>query len=270
MSFDEIAGSPQEQLSESSGSTATRQFLVAWENRLSFAQAFVGTRYPNFPQARINSIAIAPWNGQDMPPNNVTIVDPSVVTSGYTGKPALITVSYGPDFTKKTWPTDMPKPQYRNGTELRYRISGSAQFLVLPFGGCVWYDNFNPLTDQDNTRILIPIREIEIQWDFVDNPPLSTLDGLMGCVNSGTFMGCEAETLLFENYSVAESFRAAPLNPHTNRVTLQFRRRRIVDGINIHGWNHDYRESPVGWAKVLFKNNYKPRYDLKPFTNMFV
>lgn len=269
MSFDEASGSPKEELSESSGNKATRQFLIPWENRLAFAQAMVGTGYPNFPQSRVISCGLQPWQGEDMPPSG-TVVDPSVQTAGYPGRLALLTFAYGPDFTKKTWPTDMPKPaNIRFGTELRFRVSGSAQFLVLPFGGCKWADNSADLTENDNSRILIPIREIELQWDFVDNPPLNALDDLMGSVNSGSFMGCEAETLLFENYSVEETFRASPINPHTNRVTIQMRRRRIVVGSNVYGWNHDYRENPSGWAKVLFKSDNAPRYALKSFTNTF-
>lgn len=269
MSYDELAGSPKEQLSEAAGSAATRTFLIPWENRLAFAQNMVGTAYPNFPQSRVVSCALQPWHGEDMPPSG-TIVDPSVQTAGYPGRLALLTFGYGPDFTKKAWPTDMPKPaNIRFGTELRFRVSGSAQFLVLPFGGCKWADNSADLTENDNSRILIPIREIELQWDFVDDPPLDDLDALMGTVNDDVFLGCEAETLLFENYSVQETFRASPINPHTNRVTIQMRRRRIAVGASVYGWNHDYREDPAGWAKVLFKSDNSPRYSIEPFDNIF-
>jgi hypothetical protein len=116
---------------------------------------------------------------------------------------------------------------------------------------------------------LIPIREIELQWDFVDDPPLDDLDDLMGTVNDSSFLGCEAETLLFENYSIQETFRASPIDPHTNRVTIQMRRRRIKVSTNVYGWNHDYREDPAGWAKVLFMSDNEPRYKLKSFTNIF-
>lgn len=269
MSYNELAGSPKEGLSESSGSTANRTFLVPWEIRIAFAESLVGYGYPNFPQSRVNALSIQPWHGEDMPPAG-TVTDPSIQTAGYPGKYALITVGYGPDFTKKTWPTAMTKPEnIRYGTELRFRVSGSAQFLVLPFGGCKWSDNGVDLTEGDNSRILIPIREIELQWDFVDDPPLDDLDDLMGTVNNATFLSCEPETLLFENYSVQETFRASALNPHTNRVTIQMRRRRIKPAVDVYGWNHDYRESPVGWAKVLFKSDNEPRYKLKTFENIF-
>jgi hypothetical protein len=269
MSFNELAGSPKESMSESSGNSANRTFLVPYEIRVAFAEALVGTAYPHLAQTRINSLSIEPWNGADMPPSG-TIIDPSFQSSDYPGKFALITLGYGPDFTKKVWPTEMPKPEnIRFGSELRFRVSGSAQFLVLPFGGCKWADNGVTLKDGDNSRILIPIREIELQWDFVDDPPLDDLDDLMGTVNDSSFLGCEPETLLFENYSVQETFRASALNPHTNRVMIQMRRRRIKAGVDIYGWNHDYRESPVGWAKVLFKSDNEPRYKLKSFTNIF-
>ncbi len=268
MSYDELAESPQETLSESSGSTAQRMFLVDSANRLEFAQYLVGSLYPNFPQCRVNSVSIKPWSG-DIPPNGAELIDPTVQTADYAGKPALITISYGPDFTQKTWPTDMPKPSVREGTELRFNIGGSGQFLLIPSNGCKWQDSGEDLQGTENSRILLTIREIQIQWDFVDDPPLNTLDGLLGHCNETDFLGCEPETLLFEQYSVEESFRAAPLNPHTNRVQLTFRKRRIQDGSSVHGWNHDYRASPAGWAKVLFKSDDEPRYSLEDMTNMF-
>ena len=271
MSIDELSGSPTESLDESSGSTAERKFLVPWNSRLTFAQNLVGTGYSNFPQSRIISIDLQPWSEELVPSG--TITDASLQTADYADQPCLVTAKYGPDFTQKAWPTDMPKPTFRAGTELRYQIDGSAQFLVLPFGGMKWLGTGAALKNQENSRILIPIREIELQWDFVDDPPLDTLDGLVGAVNDATFLGCEAETLLLETYSVVESFRAAPLNPHTNRLVLNFRKRRIEDGASVRGWNHDYREAegatPAGWDKVIFQSDDSPRYTLKTMTNMF-
>lgn len=266
-SYDELAGSPKEQLTESSGSTAQRQILVAWENRLAFAQNLVSSLYPTFPQCRVNSIAVQPWT-EELAPNNAEMPDPTIMTADYAGKPALITLGYGPDFTQKDWPTDMPKPTVRLGTELRFKIGGSAQFLLIPGGGCKWQDNNAILKDTENSRVLIAIKEIELQWDFVDNPPINLLDERLGTVNTAAFLGAPPETLLFENYCIDESFRADPFNPHTNRIVLNFRMRKIVVGNNVFGWNHDYRESPAGWAKVLFKSDNQPRYALKAMASM--
>jgi hypothetical protein len=210
----------------------------------------------------------------DIAPNSGIITHPSVASANYSGKLCLLSLTYGPDFTKKTWPTDMPKPAFENGTELRVRIGGSAQFLLIPTTGLKWEvpgggsGETTPATQEDQqNRILIPIREIEIQWDFVDNPPISRLDGLMGMSNVDTFLGCEPETVLFETYSVEESFKMVPTNPHTNRVIVNLRVRKIKAGSEVYGWNHDY-SADHGWAKMLFEND-EPRHTPVTFADMF-
>lgn len=265
MSFDELAGSPRESLNEGSGSTAERRFLIPFNERLTFAQGLIGTRYPNMPQTRVVAVDIQPFT-EDLVPSGV-IVDPSLATAGYGTQPALVTVKYGPDFTKKQWPAKLPKPQFKAGTELRYRLSSSAQFLLIPSKGAKWESDNELLKNTELNRKLIPIRDIEVDWNFVDDPPLDRLDALVGSVNQTLFLGAEPETLLFENYNVDESFRAAPANPHTNRVTVCFRKRRIEENGNIYGWNHDWREDPPGWDKVIMGG--EPRYLLKTFTNTF-
>lgn len=267
MSYDELSGSPKESLNESSGSTVERNFLVPWNTRLTFAQSFVGTGYPNFPQARVVAIDIKPWT-EDLVPSG-TITDPSLSTADYSTQPALITIKYGPDFTQKTWPTDMVKPSFRSGTELRFQIRGSGQFLTIPAAATKWEDDSKAIVPADiNSTVLIPLSQIRIQWDFVDDPPIGRLEDLVGKLNSDPFLGSPPETLLFENYEISESFRAAALNPHTNRVIVNFAARKIHDGPNIRGWNHDYRENPAGWAKLLLSNG-QPRYTAQPFAGMF-
>ena len=278
MSYDELAGSPREQLNERFGSIAERKFLIPFNDRLTFAQAIVGTGYPNFPQARVTAVDIQPWNDQLIPSG--TVVDPALQTAGYGTQPCLITVRYGPDYTQKSWPTDFPKPTtIRSGTELRYRIGGSALYMVLPDDAVDWNDEsssgsgndiYNFLYDHPATRVLIPIREIELQWDFVDNPPIADLDALMGTVNDDTFLGSPAETLLFENYYVEDSFRAAPANPHTNRVIVNLRQRKIRSDTpgQFFGWNHEYRADSNAWDRIVLSNG-NDRYLPVDFSNMF-
>ena len=280
MSYDELAGSPREQLNERYGSIAERKFLIPFTDRLTFAQAIVGTGYPNFPQARVTAVDIQPWNDKLIPSG--TVVDPSLQTAGYGTQPCLVTVRYGPDFTQKTWPTDFPKPTtIRAGTELRYRIGGSAVYQVLPDDAVDWQGTggegsgsgdvpYNFLYDHPATRVLIPIREIELQWDFVDDPPITDLDALMGTVNDDTFLGSPAETLLFENYYVEDSFRAAPVNPHTNRVIVNLRQRKIRSETpaQFFGWNHEYHAEENAWDRIVLSNG-NERYLPVDFSNMF-
>lgn len=272
MSFVELGGSPRESLNESSGSSAERRFLVPFNQRITFAQAIVGTAYPNFPQSRVIAIDIQPFSDDLIATN--AIPDISIASADYGSKPCLATVKYGPDYTQKTWPTGLTKPSpIRFGTELRYQIQGAGQFLLMPVSSLKWEDDDtldppSPVPEGINSATLVNLKTIQIQWDFVDNPPIAGLDSLLGRVNDATFLGCPAETLLLENYDITESFRASPLVPHTNRVTLNFKQRQIIEGSDIYGWNHDYREDPAGWVKLL-RSDDEPRYKLDTFTTMF-
>ena len=266
MSINELGGSPKESLNENSGSSAERRFLVPFNQRITFAESLVGTAYPNFPQSRIVAIDIQPWK-EDLAVTKGTIVNAEDDTAGYGSQPALVVAKYGPDFTKKTW--SMTKPSFRAGTELRYQIRGSAKFLTVPASGLKWEDDGDiPVPEDVNSVILIPMKSIRLQWDFVDSVPFGTLDGLLGKVNQDSFLDSEAETLLFEDYDVSETFRASATNPHTNRVTVQMTQRRVVSSGGVVGWNHDYRESPAGWAKMLLSDG-NPRYKLATFGGMF-
>lgn len=277
MSITELAGSPRESINESSGSSAERHFLVPMSARLTFAQSLVGTAYPNFPQARVVSVDLQPWMKEDALPQGA-FVDPEIATADYGDQPCLITVKYGPDFTQKAWPTEFTKPSpIRVGTELRFQIKGDAKFLLIPTSACRWEDDPSyeddggeiPVPEDANTAILIPSRTIQLQWDFIDNPPIQKLESLVGRVNEDEFLGSEPETILFEGYEVAETFRASPINPHTNRVTISLSQRRVDAGSGtIVGWNHDYRESPSGWAKLLLSDS-EPRYKQDEFGDMF-
>jgi len=276
MPFTELGGSPRESFSESSGSNAERKFLIPWNNRIAFCQGLVSfaTAYPHIPQARVVSIDVQPFSDDLIPFG--TIVSPELSTNNYLGQPCLVTVKYGPDYTHKTWPTDFPKPKIRGGTELRFQIRGSAKFLLVPTAACKWEDDEEAAVPEDvNSALLIPLRSIQLQWDFVDDPPINRLDGLQGQVNSDVFLGAPAEALLFESYEISETFRSAPLNPHTNRCTINLTQRRILTGEIVEeepefvGWNHDYREEPSGWAKLLLSDD-KPRYKTTAFSGMFL
>lgn len=281
MSLIELAGSPRESLNESSGSSAERKFLHPMSSRLTFAASLAGQAYPDFPQARVVAIDLQPWMDSDSLPQGV-IVSPEMNSLNYGDQPCLITIKYGPDYTKKEWPTDFPKPtSIRFGTELRFQIRGTAEFMLVPTSGTKWEDGGNsgsggsggggddiPVPEDANSAILIPMRAIQLQWDFVDNPPIKRFEDLVGRVNQDTFLGSEPETLLFEGYDVSETFRASPTNPHTNRCTVNISQRRIDDGGGVVGWNHEYRESPAGWAKLLLSDD-QTRYKLATFEGMF-
>lgn len=268
--WDELAGSLIESISEGSGPAVERKFLIRWSDRLTFAQSFTAsvTAYPEESiVARVVSIDMQPWN-EDVIPSGV-IVDPAFQMVSYGTQGCLVTVKYGPDFTRKEWPSQFPKPVIRAGTELRYQIRGAAKFILIPCSATKWEDEEDaPVPEDANSATLVPLRQIQLQWDFVDDPLLVTIDNYQGKVNSDPFLGCEPETLLFENYQVEETFRSSILAPHTNRVTINLTSRRIDTGTEIVGWNHDYRETPPGWDRLLLSDG-QPRYKSTAFAGMF-
>lgn len=269
MTYDELAGSPQESIDEGSGPSCQRRFLVPWGDRLTFAQSFVAgsTAYPSDIMSRVVGISLQPWN-EDTVPSGILVTPPTEMVD-YGDQGCLVTVQYGPDYTRKDWPADFTKPTFREGTELRYQIRGSAKFLLIPCSATKWEDNPDaPVPEDANTSILIPLRSIQLQWDFVDNPSIDDAEAFQGKLNSDTFLGCEAETLLFESYEISETFRASVDNPHTNRITVNLTARRINTGSGIVGWNHDFRETPAGWAKLLLSDGL-PRYKSTAFAGMF-
>lgn len=274
-SFEELAGSPVESFSESGGPTAVRRLLVPWDQRHVFASYLSNRLYPHFPDCRVVSMRCEPHLGQQSVPVGPTdILDPAVDTNGYGNKKALLTVNYGPDFTSKLWPFN--KPEFREGTELRLRVSGSGEFYQVPSSATKWDDDpETPVLETNETAIRISNSLIVVQWDYVDSVPIILLDGLTGSVNSNTFFGSPPETILFAEYNVDEIFKAQPEDSHTNRITCVFERRAIDTGKgtpeapDIVGWNHGYREDPAGWVKLLLANG-EPRYQSYNFTGMFL
>jgi hypothetical protein len=264
--FEELGGYPKESLSEASGSAVERMFMCAWEDRVATAKLLGKTAYPHLDNARVVAIKMEPFTEDRIPEG--TIVDPSTATATYGGQPCLITVSYGPDFASKIWPTDMPKPALRFGTEVRFQISGTGKFIQVPSSAAKWEDDETvPVPEDVNAGILIPLARISLQWDFVDDPPIDRLESLIGKINNGVFLGRAAETILFENYDVSETFRDSPDEMHTHRVGLDFSVRSIPTGGGTVGWNHDYREQPAGWAKLLLSDG-NPRYKTDDFSGI--
>lgn len=74
----------------------------------------------------------------------------------------------------------------------------------------------------------------------------------IGCVNSATFEGAAAETLLFTG--VDEDFQYGTSGVKSRTRTYHFRERRIVVGSNVYGWNHAFREETGAWERVKYKD----------------
>lgn len=262
--YEELSGSPRESLNEGNGASIERRFVVPWSNRFLFTESMLGTTHPAFPQLRVVGFDVQPMTEELRSYANFAGAD-------YGIQPAIVTVKYAPNFTLKPWPKDFAKPAHRLGTELRYQIQGSGQFLLTPTSGMRWEQGEGepdppPVTEDANASILIPFKRVQLQWDFVDDPPVVRLDDFMGTVNKETYLGCKPETLLFESYDIQEAFRASPIIPHTNTVVINLLQRQIKYKTGggrdaIGGWNHDYVPD-MGWWIRMKTSAGRDRYEV--------
>lgn len=273
--FQELAGSPEESAGKSGGQIR-RQFVCAWADRLTVAALFTTTSplglpmvAAGFPAYYVNQVTIRPYSAE-FDPDSQTITDPSTTTNAYTGKIALIEVTYAPDYYAAAWTRyGITQPSYRTGTTLKLKMRFSGQFLTIP-GRCMIWDGANPPpTPPDlNARILIPQIEFHVEWDLVNPFTPATAMAAIGGVNNATFLDCPAETLLLEGVDVDDSLRVGLTNPFCVKANFVFKARLINVGGSTYGWNHEFRESPVGWTRVLMADG-QPRYRLTSFSSLF-
>ncbi len=168
-----------------------------------------------------------------------------------------------------------------------------------------------------NARVLIPLLDYYLEWDRI--PVLgsavylpasdgqsssgftagSTSSGVSpgggylqfsiyeGAVNASAFLGCEPETLLFEGAEEEPSFMMTAeeppaADPRCYKATVTLKRRRIVAGGQVYGWNHEYDCREKQWSYVSMNQpgadsssgygagtNSVPRYPLVEFDNLF-
>jgi hypothetical protein len=157
----------------------------------------------------------------------------------------------------RDWPTTVTRPSHADGTVLRLKASVSGQFLQHPIrAGAEWDDSSpgdpkpKPKPDQ-NGHILIPVTDYPVEWDFVTDPDIESLrEDYVGTVNDADFLDCPAESLLCQGFSIEPSVRMHSSDPFAWKITAQIKHRHVRDGAVTHGWNHDYRADPPGWARV--------------------
>jgi hypothetical protein len=235
----------------------------------NYLSAYPGTAYLHV--AHIND---EPWMEGDV-----------VQTSGMSNARKL-TYSFALDYLAVPWPDNIPRPDYLTGTTLRLEARFSGQFLTLPARALQSSGTYTPTSNPDgspytggpitppppppnsNNRLLIPLVDYLVEWDRVQDLGALDFDDEIGCVNESAFMGCEAETLLLEGVSLMPSFVLNPSNPHCWKATATLKRRRIVIGSDVYGWNDDFIPNPPGWTRMLMSDG-NPRYPQADFTGLF-
>ncbi len=268
--------------------------LVSMKRTLSYANGWQGEMVYCLPQGEVDAHVAA--NYLDAYPGDAYLhvaqindepwMEGDVVQPSGMSNARKLTYSFALDYLAVPWPDQIVQPSYLSGTTLRLETKLSGQFLTLPARAFQSGGTFASATNPDgspyagppitppppppnsNNRLLIPLIDFLVEWDRVQDMSVLDWDAEIGCVNESEFMGCEPETLLLEGVSLAPSFVLNPTNPHAMKATVQLKKRRIVAGGNVYGWNHDYLPNPPGWVRVLMADG-TPRYETADFTDMF-
>jgi hypothetical protein len=230
--------------------------------------------YPGSDYLHVAEITDEPW------------MDHDIVQASGMSIARKLTYRFALDYQAVPWPDNIPQPDYTSGTTLRLEARFSGQFLTLPARALQSSGTYTPTSNPDgspydgppitppppppnsNNRVLIPLVDYVVEWDRVQDLSTLDFDGVIGFVNESEFMGCEAETLLLEGVSLMPSFVLSPTNPHSWKATAALKRRRIVVGDDVYGWNYDFLPNPPGWTRIIMSDG-NPRYPAADFTGLF-
>jgi len=315
--FEELASSPR--LVVSAGDhQVQRRFKVGWSDLDNFIY-FLSTGglgetpswYPTLEHLCIREITAEPYGGDDVSPDAQVIVNPSLGVNTYSvgnRRGALVTVTYGILPYSRPWPTTVPKPTIPDGTYLRLTTRTSGQFLTFPGRTGAWTGDTlestvfsqSPSSSSSSSSssdsssgsssgigtyrstenaILLPVRDIRLEWYGLSDPPVGNMDLYVGRVNTFPFLGGAAGTVLFEGHELDEDYGLNIRDPFRWKATLQFRQRVRLLGYTSAGakvwvtWNHDYRPSVDGtrggWSYVTLSSG-EPRYRSGDLAELFV
>jgi hypothetical protein len=120
-------------------------------------------------------------------------------------------------------------------------------------GGWQWQDNSQAISTYYKLYKRIPVTVHNLTWHNVIHPPWDTIHQLQGTINNAVFLGCPADTVLFDGAEAEKTFRAGfkpGESPVCWKIKYIFRERSIKHSGSIYGWNHIYRESPAGWVEI--------------------
>ncbi len=271
--FKELAGSPTEAYTKD-GFRGHREFLVAWSDREQFIRDLLGesaalgpinpAHYPGKDSCLVTDVRIEPFDRDN--PDDTALVSLTEGLNTYGDGFAKVAVDY--EYT----PDEEDEEEKEPGTFLRWQIRASAQFATIPGRAMSWYDRPDvPVADDLNLNLLIPTAEHVLTWRRVASPPWSGMSQLLGCVNAGAFLGKAAETMLFEGYDADKEFQyidelGDPLSYW--KIVYRFRERAVKSAAGIVGWNHEFREKPAGWARLV-KTDGQPPYPTGDLSSLF-
>ncbi len=273
VSFYELAGSPKESFT-TEGFSATRRFLVRWEDRNAFARDVMGhstvfnyqsaTYYPNRTSVFPVELTFVPADEKTIQRQEINALHLGL--NSYDGW-AIAEIQY-----KTLTDSDLDiGVETESGTSLTYRLSWESLETDLPSDtGWTWADTDAEIPDTLTISQRIPQALHVIVWSRVLNPPWKVIQETQGKVNASTFLECPPGTLLFEGASANKLYRSTfqeGESPFCWAITYTFRQKAIHHNDETHGWNHFFRTTDGKWT--LVENNGKMIYDSADFAPLF-
>jgi hypothetical protein len=289
MAIQELTTPGQFTFSASQGWSGVRRWVVdGCEDIEAFIDQLCTTNWPDKPSVLPTSITCGPFDEKasfaQKPAGGGGV---SVYSNLPTYNKYLVVAQYQHQRLSDSWPTIIPKLVHPKGTALSLEVKGGVQFLLVSPTALLGFTDESMttkvplqqfLTPTGNSRIQIPIVEYHVSCDRMTADDVDTVFGpaawdyLTGYVNSEPCLGVPAGCLMFESWTMNQTFVPATEDPERFRLTAVFKARTIVrhvsPGTDYRGWNWDYvlENGKGGWRMFGVLNNvdggdaYVPRY----------
>jgi len=266
VTYQELAGSPEETYSREKGFTATRKFLADWSQRAAAVKEILGDgytyggsgpwAYPNQPGIVAARVRVSPFTDDIQ---SVTLSDPESDINAYDNY-ALIVVNYEPGELEQNLPNEDPNDEIEPEVGyLTYRQTYAGANRVIPGHAIRWKSDSEPPADA-NFAHFHRMTDIvhHLTWHRVPEPPLAAIRALINFVNDAEFWGMPAGTVLFDGATIEREYLLSEFFDRPKQffvVTYNFVERRIFDGAGafIGGWQYEYRSDPgnEGWNEIV-------------------
>lgn len=209
--------------------------------------------HPRVGYLHVDSVDIMPW-----PPN------PGTNGFSYNGLivdyvEAIVAIKYSP----------LP---YDSSTLITRKSTYSAEVQLQPASGIKWQDTDDPVKSSD-TQVgkVVPMVDHTFEFHRVapnrEGPLDSVVRSLVGMVNTSTYSGIPAETLLFKGAS--KTWTIDSTGNQTFTYGMQFKERSLKDDTDAWGWNHFYRNEDGKYARILTKEGNLMYATTNQFSNLF-
>jgi len=276
ITFQELEDSPRIKI-KLNATTATRKFLVAWDDWKDFAIELLGSytvtgtttnitppiEFPGVDNLIPIDVDVSPFM-PDSPTGTVSVTLDGQHNEYAAG--AVVTVSYETRFNT-TSPVTAP-----NGTWVTLEGDLGAEMMTVPGRMFQWTGTSTNLPDDANPGILVPTGQFSLTWHKVLFPPWSTIRSLRGKVNSSSFLGAAAETVLFLGASYRRQFQVTNDSGHWEVVYRFAESSKQLASGSVGGWNHFWKEvaaSGEHWVKIDAADNGELPYKTGDLSTLF-